>query len=109
MLKEIFEKIGSLFERHPDVDHLDQELISAQKELEKSLKDLSNTYEPHADSIASMTHVIIHETLSDKPNKEVITSSTQSVKDLVQHFETSHPALTGAVERFLTQLSTLGI
>lgn len=109
MINELLQKIKSKFEKHNKVDHLDKTLQDVQQQLEEDLNALSKTHHPHAVSIVSLTKVIVHETLSDTPNENIIESSKRSVMDLVRHFEIAHPRLTHSVENFLLALSNLGI
>jgi hypothetical protein len=108
MIKEIFKKIASKFEKHKNIDHLNRKLTELQQTLEKDIEELSKTHHPHALSISSITKLIVHETLSDDPNKKIIKMSKRNVLELIRHFEISHPKLTESVERFLLMLSNLG-
>lgn len=109
MINEILGKIRDRILDIVEKKEMDDSFQDVIDTLEKELEVLADTHHPHAVGLAGLTKISVHETLSEKPSKDMITTTNKSIADLARYFEATHPDLVDAMDAFLLALVRLGV
>lgn len=85
------------------------ELLALVAGLKSEIKMLSETHHEEASSITRFADASAHEASRSQKNPQLAETALQGLRASIQGLEDSHPALVGAVNRFATALSNMGI
>ncbi len=77
--------------------------------LKSELINLSKTHHEEASSITRFADVSAHEASRSKRNPKLAGTALSGLRDSIRGLEDSHPVLIGAVNRFATALSNMGL
>jgi len=82
------------------------ELISA---LKSEIRNLPETHEEQAASIAGFAEASAHEVTRSQRKPQLVEAALTGLKSSVEEFEATHPTLTQVVNRIAFILSNMGI
>jgi hypothetical protein len=85
------------------------ELLKLLGQLKAEIGQLSKTHHEQAESIASFAEMSAHEATREARNPLSLEQSIGGLRSSVREFETSHPHLSGLVNRLAAMLANMGI
>jgi hypothetical protein len=85
------------------------ELLAMLAGLKSELTNLSKTHHEEAASITRFADASAHEASRSKKNENLADTALHGLRVSIQGLEKSHPVLVGAVNRFATALSNMGL
>jgi hypothetical protein len=110
MLQDTISKIeGRIHNSAALGDDQRAELLKLLGELKTEITLLSKTHQEQAESIASFAEVSAREATRESKNPQVLQHSIGGLQSSVGEFETSHPRLSGLVNRIASLLANMGI
>jgi hypothetical protein len=77
--------------------------------LKSELTTLSKTHHEEAASITRFADASAHEASRSRKNPKLRDTALNGLRDSIQGLEDSHPVLVGAINRFATALSNMGL
>jgi hypothetical protein len=110
MLQDTISKIeGRIQNTRALGDEHRAELLKLLGQLKTEITALSKTHQEQAESIASFAEVSAREATRESKNPQVLQHSIGGLQSSVGEFETSHPQLSGLVNRIASLLANMGI
>jgi Domain of unknown function (DUF4404) len=85
------------------------ELLAMVARLKSELTNLSKTHHEEAASITRFADASAHEAGRSRKNPKLADTALSGLRVSIHGLEESHPALVGAVNRFATALSNMGL
>jgi uncharacterized protein DUF4404 len=85
------------------------ELLAMVAGLKSELTNLSKTHHEEAASITRFADASTHEASRSRKNPKLADTALNGLRVSIQGLEDSHPVLVGAVNRFATALSNMGL
>ena len=85
------------------------ELLAMVAGLKSELTKLSKTHQEEAASITHFADASTHEVSRSRKNPKLADTALTGLRVSIQGLEDSHPVLVGAVNRFATALSNMGL
>ena len=85
------------------------ELLAMVTRLKSELNNLSKTHHEEAASITRFADASAHEVSRSRKNPKLADTALNGLRVSIQGLEDSHPVLVGAVNRFATALSNMGL
>jgi prefoldin subunit 5 len=85
------------------------ELLAMVDGLKSELTKLAKTHHEEAASITRFADASAHEASRSRKNPKLIDTALRGLRDSIQGLEDSHPVLLGAINRFATALSNIGL
>ncbi len=86
-----------------------EELLNLLGRLRTEIHALSKTHQAEAESIAAFAEASTREATRSERNAETLNHSIGGLSSSVTEFETTHPALSGVVNRIANLLANMGI
>ena len=77
--------------------------------LKSELTSLAKTHDEEAASITRFADASAHEVSRSSKNAKLTDTALSGLRESILGFEDSHPALVGAINRFATALSNMGL
>jgi hypothetical protein len=110
MMQDTISKIEARIQNAAALDDRQRaELLKLLGELKTQITALSRTHQEQAESIASFAEVSAREATRENKNPEVLKHSIGGLQSSVGEFETTHPQLSGLVNRMASLLANMGI
>ena len=110
MIEDRIGRIESTLEKARNIpDGTKAELLDMVAGLKAEIRALSETHLEEASSITRFADASAHEASRSQKNPQLAETALHGLRASIQGFEDSHPALVGAVNRFATALSNMGI
>ena len=110
MIESRIEKIQSTIESSTNISSdAKTELLALVAGLRSEIEALSETHHEEASSITGFADVSTHEAARSQKNPQLAETALDGLRASIQGLEESHPALVGAVNRFATALSNMGL
>lgn len=110
MIDSIMKRIETLLESSDQMDEAKrkelQELLGT---LKDEMKDLAESHQEEAESIAGFTGLTTQQAVRKSPDPRLVSLSSQGLMTSVEGFEASHPRLVSAVNALCTFFANLGI
>ncbi len=85
------------------------ELLAMVAGLKSELTNFSKTHHEEAASITRFADASAHEASRSRKNSKLADTALDGLRVSIQGLEDSHPVLVGAVNRFATALSNMGL
>ena len=110
MMQDTISKIEARIQNAAALDDTQRaELLKLLGELKTQITALSRTHQEQAESIAGLAELSAREATRENKNPEVLKHSIGGLQSSVGEFETSHPQLSGLVNRMASFLANMGI
>ena len=110
MIEERIQKIEATIETSGKLPpETKAELLSLVAGLKAEVSRLSETHHEEASSITRYAEGSVHEAAREENDPERSDSALEGLRSSIAGLEESHPALVGAVNRFATALSNMGL